>query len=163
MATTGRFTITSKFNEGFSYTGYSKQCEVMFRDYMNWCRKEKAPKAIQAEYNQNNDHTPEEVFELKVVEMTVEDFEKTTNKKVSKQKSAPKDFKVRKIENFLGNHNLVGEPVEKTPQSRIEFLKEFDFKPLFDEYMKGGKVKEICKREKLSTKEFYDGINEFRS
>jgi hypothetical protein len=158
MATTGSFKITSKFNKEFSYTGYSKQCEVMFRDYMNWCRREKAPKVLQAEYNQNNTHSPEEVFELHVEEMKPEDFERITNKKASKQTSMPKDFKVKKIEEFLDINNLGTKP----PQSRFDFIKNFNFKPLFDEYMNGGKVKEICAREKISTREFYDGINQYR-
>lgn len=49
----GIFEITSKVqgNNGFSLKGASTQIEVCTRDYQTWCKKGKAPKTMQAEYD----------------------------------------------------------------------------------------------------------------
>jgi hypothetical protein len=49
--TKGIFKVTSKLNKGFEYLGASRQCEIAFRDYCNWCEKGIAPKAMQAEFD----------------------------------------------------------------------------------------------------------------
>jgi hypothetical protein len=93
--TLGKFTVTSKFDKDFSYTGYSKQCEVAFRDYCNWCGKGKAPKALQAEYDKRKATTEDtdKIFELHIQEMTPEEFVKETgksletNRKIKKQET----------------------------------------------------------------------------
>lgn len=51
--TCGVFKVVSDTNEDFCYVGASTQIEVAFRDYMNWVRKNKAPKAIQEEAERN--------------------------------------------------------------------------------------------------------------
>lgn len=49
--TQGIFQITSKYDPTVVLKGSSSQIEICTRDYMNWCLKDKAPKALQAEYN----------------------------------------------------------------------------------------------------------------
>ena len=51
--TQGIYQLTSRQNsiEGFKLVGSSTQIEICTRDYMNWCKKAKAPKSMQAEYN----------------------------------------------------------------------------------------------------------------
>lgn len=51
--TMGIYQLTSRQNsiEGFKLVGSSTQIEICTRDYMNWCKKAKAPKSMQAEYN----------------------------------------------------------------------------------------------------------------
>jgi hypothetical protein len=95
--TMGKFNVSSKFNTNFNYEGYSKQCEVAFRDYKSWCVKSKAPKALQDEYDRvckdNKDTKADDIFSLAVTAMTVEEFEKTTGKKVSAPKTETKKDK----------------------------------------------------------------------
>jgi len=101
--TMGKFNVTSKFDTQFNYEGYSKQCEVAFRDYMSWCTKSKAPKAIQTEYDRvlkdNKDTKTSDIFTLAITAMTQEEFEKATNKKVGAAKaSTKKDKEVKEFE-----------------------------------------------------------------
>lgn len=51
--TIGIYKVTSNFNteEAFKLVGASSQIEVCTRDYMNWCKKGKAPKTMQAEFD----------------------------------------------------------------------------------------------------------------
>jgi len=51
--TMGIYQLTSRQNsiENFKLVGSSTQIEICTRDYMNWCKKAKAPKSMQAEYN----------------------------------------------------------------------------------------------------------------
>lgn len=51
--TQGIYQLTSRQNsvEGFKLVGSSSQIEICTRDYMSWCKKNKAPKSMQAEYN----------------------------------------------------------------------------------------------------------------
>lgn len=51
--TMGIYQLTSRQNsiENFKLVGSSTQIEICTRDYMNWCKKAKAPKSMQVEYN----------------------------------------------------------------------------------------------------------------
>jgi len=51
--TIGIYAVTSNFNteEAFKLVGASSQIEVCTRDYMSWCKKGKAPKTMQAEWD----------------------------------------------------------------------------------------------------------------
>lgn len=51
--TIGIYKLTSNYNteEAFKLIGASSQIEVCTRDYMNWCKKGKAPKTMQAEFD----------------------------------------------------------------------------------------------------------------
>lgn len=51
--TIGIYKVTSNFNteEAFKLVGASSQIEVCTRDYMSWCKKGKAPKTMQAEFD----------------------------------------------------------------------------------------------------------------
>lgn len=51
--TIGIYKVTSNFNteEAFKLVGTSSQIEVCTRDYMSWCKKGKAPKTMQAEFD----------------------------------------------------------------------------------------------------------------
>lgn len=51
--TIGIYQVTSNFGtvEDFKLVGASSQIEVCTRDYMSWCKKGKAPKTMQAEYD----------------------------------------------------------------------------------------------------------------
>lgn len=51
--TIGIYKVTSNFNteEAFKLIGASSQIEVCTRDYMSWCKKGKAPKTMQAEFD----------------------------------------------------------------------------------------------------------------
>jgi hypothetical protein len=86
VKTQGQFVITSKLDPKFTYSGYSCQCEIVYRDYLGWCTKAKAPKALQAFYNTHKTAdgktvSPADVFSLKVVPMATADFAKATAKK----------------------------------------------------------------------------------
>jgi hypothetical protein len=86
VKTHGQFVITSKLDPTFSYSGYSCQCEIVYRDYLGWCTKAKAPKTLQAFYNAHKTVDgktvePATVFSLKVVPMNDADFAKATAKK----------------------------------------------------------------------------------
>jgi len=77
--TKGIFKMTSKFNEKFQYVGASKQTEIAFRDYLKWCVKGNAPKAMQAEFDrvkkENKKIKPEDVFECEMVAVAKTDAE----------------------------------------------------------------------------------------
>lgn len=51
--TMGIFSLTSRLTPKaeFQFVGSSTQAEVCARDYQSWCRKGKAPKSLQAEYD----------------------------------------------------------------------------------------------------------------
>jgi len=98
--TMGKFNVSSKFNTQFNYEGYSKQCEVAFRDYMIWCEKSKAPKALQAEYNrvlkEKKDAKTTDIFVLAITSLTTLEFEKATGKKID----IPKAKKLKEVKEF---------------------------------------------------------------
>ena len=48
--TSGIFKVVHPEVKGFSYIGASTQVEIVFRDYMKWAEKGKAPKAIQCDF-----------------------------------------------------------------------------------------------------------------
>ena len=153
--TIGKFTIKSKNDPNFSYDGYSKQCEVMFRDYMGWCRKNKAPKALQAEYDKAivAGIKPEEIFTLEIQPMTEEEFEKAANKSAKKPVVAPADFVPKGIDDLMKQVES-GEVV-------IPPEKDVNWDSIIAEYKAGGKVKDICKREKIAMGLFYEKLKEF--
>lgn len=64
--TCGVFKVTSDTNKDFYYVGASTQIEVAFRDYMNWVRKGKAPRAIQEEAERNQRIT--DIFNWELLE-----------------------------------------------------------------------------------------------
>jgi len=154
--TVGKFVITSKFDENFKYEGYSKQCEVMFRDYMGWCIKGKAPKLLQAEYDKHPDLAgkPGEIFDLTVQPLSTEEFEKITNKRVAQAPTAPKDFVPPTIDQMMENNSVGGEQADPEDDT--------DWKTLYDEYASGTSVKEICEREHISQNKFYKNIEQFK-
>lgn len=83
VKTMGKAMIKSNFDESFTYFGMSKQCEVMYGDYMKWCDQNKAPKAIQAERDKYPDKTIHEIFVLFIDAMTPEEFESATGKSIA--------------------------------------------------------------------------------
>jgi hypothetical protein len=98
--TKGKFIIKSNYDKDFIYTGYSRQCEIMFRDYMNWCAKKKAPKALQDHYNKvvaANEKLEKPVFYLEMEAMTEEQFNAVAKKAPVRSVEAPKDFVVPKM------------------------------------------------------------------
>jgi hypothetical protein len=102
--TKGKFIIKSNYNKDFSYTGYSRQCEIMFRDYMNWCAKKKAPKALQEHYNKvvaENEKLEKPVFYLEMEVMTEEQFNAVAKKAPVRSAEAPKDFVVPKMDEIV--------------------------------------------------------------
>lgn len=158
MATVGKFTITSRANENFKYEGYSKQCEVMFSDYMSWCAKGKAPKLIQAEYDANNAHPPKALFEIEITPMPVEDFEKTTNKKVARPTTVPADFKPKSIDSMMPV-NAPG--TSSKPHKLVPVIPDIDWNEVYEEYSHGGKVKLICDKYKIGVPTFYHQMDKF--
>jgi hypothetical protein len=70
--TQGVFQITSNFDPTVVLKGASSQIEICTRDYMSWCLKAKAPKAIQVEFDKqlalNPKLTPADVFTVVILE-----------------------------------------------------------------------------------------------
>jgi hypothetical protein len=89
--TMGKFIVKSKHDPSFVYEGYSKQCEIAFRDYMSWCLKGKGPKSIQAEYDKHPELAgkTDEIFILTIDPLTPEEFVKTTGKSIETNRKIP--------------------------------------------------------------------------
>jgi hypothetical protein len=87
VKTQGRFTISSDHDVNFSYSGFSKQAEIMFRDYLNWCEKGKAPKELQKFYDAHKKLATETkpLFKLAVTKLDDAAFRSATAAKVSDQ------------------------------------------------------------------------------
>jgi len=119
--TMGKFTVKSKTNPQFIYTGYSKQCEVAFRDYMSWCGKDKAPKAIQAEFDSNKGLKIEDIFTLTIEPLTKEVFEAATGKSVETNRTTKAKVSIapetteQKIERLNALLTEVVTEIEKDP------------------------------------------------
>jgi len=76
--TIGVYKVTSNFSteEVFKLLGASSQIEVCTRDYMSWCKKGKAPKTMQAEYdrairlpeiNTTDAASPSNIFKVEIL------------------------------------------------------------------------------------------------
>jgi len=116
MATTktqGQFVITSKLDSTYKQTGYSSQCEIMFRDYCGWCLKKKAPKLMQAQFDsqiaKNKDLKLADLFVLTVTAMDDASFKTATAKTVK-----PAVSKIDKLVSSLVTEMSVLSVEEKT-------------------------------------------------
>ena len=77
--TSGVFKIVTDRNPSFCYIGASSQIETVFRDYMNWVVKGKAPKAIQREADKYG--RKPEIFRYEVLEEVEDRAELNKRKK----------------------------------------------------------------------------------
>ena len=77
--TSGVFKIVTDMNPDFYYVGASSQIETVFRDYMNWVVKGKAPKAIQREADKYG--RKPEIFRYEVLEEVEDRAELNKRKK----------------------------------------------------------------------------------
>jgi hypothetical protein len=78
----GKITIISPTDPNFSYVGFSKQCEVMYSDYLKWTEKGKAPKSIQAIFDNSANKKLDEIFKSEIIPMTPEEFTNATGKNI---------------------------------------------------------------------------------
>ena len=104
--TKGKFTVKSNYDKDFAYSGYSRQCEVMFKDYSAWCAKGKAPKKLQEHYDKVKSEAGDKklekpIFVLTVEKMTDEEFSSVAKKAPSRKAKAPTDFVPPKMKEIV--------------------------------------------------------------
>jgi hypothetical protein len=95
VKTMGKFVIKSNFDPTFSYEGYSRQAEIMFKDYMGWCAKNKAPKALQTHYDKivkENKNITTPIFVLRITPLTEAEFALVAKKSPAKKSDIPIGF-----------------------------------------------------------------------
>lgn len=77
--TSGVFKIVTDMNPDFCYIGASSQIETVYRDYMNWVVKGKAPRAIQREADKHGRNP--KIFRLEILEEVKDRAELNKRKK----------------------------------------------------------------------------------
>jgi len=183
--TIGIYKITSNFNteDIFKLVGASSQIEVCTRDYMNWCKKGKAPKIMQVEFDrvekEQLSHEPGATFKVEILKAvsTIEDLAAAkTEFGLGNKGGKPKTDKpavlpepVPEIDTTVIDEIIEAFDVKPEPQGvPVAFVEEIigetltlkhsaklDYKALFEAYKSGKMVKDICEENGISKSSFY--------